>query len=208
MKIIFSKETKSGFIKDIDGKKERYLIEQNLFKKFLVSEIFKVNQIHGNLITINRNGTADGIILTKNNVAATILTADCFSVAIKNKSQNISGIFHCGWRGVVSEILNKGINQIRQNNNDDLIATIFPGIEKCCFEIGMELKEVFEQKHIPLFKIKDKLFADLKTAIKYQLQDLNIFKIEDFSKCTFCNKEFFSYRRDKTKKRHLSFIIN
>ncbi len=208
MNLIFSSQTQAGFIKDIDGKEKREVVKKYLFKEFKIAEILKLNQIHGNVVKIDESGVGDGIVLTKKSVAGTILTADCFPVAIRNKTQNISGIFHCGWRGVVSQILYNGVRLMKKSPKDDFVATIFPGIEECCFEIGEELKSTFLEKNIPVFKRNNKLFADLKTGIKNQLKDLQIKTIEDFSKCTFCNKEFFSFRRNKTSKRHLSFIIN
>ncbi|MBP5202382.1 laccase domain-containing protein, partial [bacterium] len=52
-----------------------------------------------------------------------------------------------------------------------------------------------------------KLHADLKTAIKNELIKAGITKITDNSECTFCTEGYFSYRRDKTEKRHATFVV-
>ncbi|EID8660261.1 laccase domain-containing protein, partial [Campylobacter coli] len=47
---------------------------------------------------------------------------------------------------------------------------------------------------------------DLKALVKFQAQNLGIKNIIDSNICSFDDKTFYSYRRDKTLKRFVSVV--
>ena len=69
------------------------------------------------------------------------------------------------------------------------------------------VEKLNENAEIPMSYVNGKLHADLKTAIKNELKKSGITKIPDDSECTFCGEGYFSYRRDKTEKRHATFVV-
>ena len=87
-------------------------------------------------------------------------------------------------------------------------AVIFPGIDQCCFEIGLELVEGFLEKGIEVQNRNGRYFAFLKEHIIKGLEEEGVKKINDLSECTFCTSGYFSYRKNKTEKRHGTFVIN
>ena len=207
MEIIFSQGKHAGFVKGIDGKVERESFKSYLFKEYSLKEIHTAKLVHGDVVLVNQSGEGDGIIITEEKQGALIYTADCFSVVIHDTKKPIAGIFHSGWKGTEINIVGKGIQKLRELGGKDLSTIIFPAIHKCCFEIGSELIERFTIAHIPIEYRENKIFADLKTAIKKQINNEGVTLIEDLSLCTCCDTSFYSYRRDKTTKRNLSFVI-
>jgi len=197
-----------GFIEDIDVKAEFDRVRDELSAKYGILELHILKQIHSDMIFVDEGGTGDGIIITKPRSGALVRTADCFGVALIDRKMNISGIFHSGWRGTELGISAKGAQMMKEMGCSDIEAVIFPGIEKCCFEIGSELVERFKNAGIPVEMKNGKYFADLKTSIIESLKAQGVENIKDMSECTFCGKGFFSFRKDGTEKRHGAFVIN
>lgn len=206
MNICFSSNKKSGFIIDIDAKENFSDITKYLCKIYDIEHFYHLKQVHGNTIFVDDSGEGDGIILTKPNSAGIILTADCYPISLYDPVSKISGIFHSGWRGTVAQIVPLGISKMQELGCKNIIATIFPGIAQCCFEIGEELESFFLEHNIPIQKKASRLYADLYSAIYSQLKNGGIEHIENRSQCTCCNDDYFSYRRNQTMKRHASFI--
>ena len=150
--------------------------------------------------------SGDGIIITKPSIAL-IRTADCVPVVLFDETADIAGVFHSGWRGTELKIVSKGLAKMKELGCKNISAVIFPAIGFCCFEIGKELLERFADAGIPTEKRGEKYYADLKTAIKNELKNGGVSKISDRSECTFCGEGYFSYRKNKTEKRHATFVV-
>lgn len=196
------------FIKDVDVSANFQKICENLTAEYFLKEILSLKQVHSDIILVDESGEGDGIIITKPMTAAMVRTADCFSVVLIDQDAGISGVFHSGWRGTELGISAKGAEMMKKMGCSNIEAVIFPGIEKCCFEIGSELIERFDTAGIPVEKRDGRYFADLKWSIIEQLKGKGIINIKDLSECTFCNKGYFSFRKDKTAKRHGSYVMN
>jgi len=194
-----------GFIKNRDAKAELESIEAGLKLSFGLETLWRPHQIHSDRIFVDCDGEGDGIIITKPSVAL-IRTADCIPVVLFDRIKNIGGVFHSGWRGTEQKIVSKGAEIMTGMGCSNIEAVIFPGIGACCFEIGPELTERFKNAEIPVTCRNGKLYADLKTAIRNELGKAGVSNISDDSECTFCGEGYFSYRRDKTEKRHATFV--
>lgn len=195
-----------GFIKERDAKAELDEISAELKQKFSLETLWRSHQIHSNMIFVDGEGEGDGIIITKPSIAL-IRTADCVPVVLFDRVADIAGVFHSGWRGTEQKIVSKGVKKMKELGCRNISAVIFPAIGFCCFEIGEELLERFKNAEIPTERRGGKLYADLKTAIKNELQNGGVTDISDQSECTFCGEGYFSYRRDKTEKRHATFVV-
>ena len=195
-----------GFLKDIDAAENFEKIESFLKHKYNVKEVFSLRQIHGDKILVDESGEADGIIITKDNCAGVVRTADCFPVVLFDRNKDIGGVFHCGWRGTELGIHKKGFKMLKNMGCENIEAHIFPGIGRCCFEIGFELEERFKKENIPL-EIRDgKLYADILKKLENDIRELGVGKIDLNAECTYCSGGYFSYRRNGTLKRHATFI--
>ena len=196
----------SGFLKDIDVAENYEKVKDLLKQKYNVDDIFSLKQVHGDKILVDESGEGDGIIITKDSSAGVIRTADCFPVVLFDRNKDIGGVFHCGWRGTEVGIHRKGYKLLSEMGCAQIEAQIFPGIGRCCFEIGFELEERFNKENI-LLEVRDgKLYADILKKLENDLRELGIRKIDSNADCTYCSGGYFSYRRNGTLKRHATFI--
>jgi YfiH family protein len=133
-----------------------------------------------------------------------ILTADCLPIIFNDKNKAI-GIAHAGWRGSVAGISKEVINSMIRNYNtkpEDLSIVFGPCIHACCYKVKEDLikrvKEfTFGEKTI--IKRGDDQFFDLLAFNKALLISLGVKEAaidSSNSKCTSCNKEYHSHRRE------------
>lgn len=154
---------------------------------------------------------ADSAITNQKGVVLTILTADCVPILLFDPKKKAIGAVHSGWRGTEQNIIKKTIKAMQRefdSNPKDLIVGVGPSIRVCCYEVGDEVAERFQNYPKALSK-RDKFHLDVTTICKEQLLSLGVREqnIEINQSCTFCKSEdFFSYRRDKTKGRFISAI--
>jgi len=197
-----------GFLKEIDAATDIDVVKNIIKEKYGVNDVFSLRQVHGDQILVNESGEADGIIVTKSGFAGVVRTADCFPVVLSDEKAGVIGVFHCGWRGTGLGIHVSGFKKMKELGCEEIEATLFPGIGQCCFEIGFELEERFKKVGIPLEVRDGKLFADIRKKLENDLEEIGAKKISSLADCTYCGQGYFSYRKDTTKKRHATFIVN
>lgn len=103
----------------------------------------------------------DAIITKTPGLILAVQTADCLPVIVIDPKRKAVGVFHAGWRGTLGRIVEKGVGEMRRNFGSEpknLQAAIGPGIRKCCFEVGPEVRTQFEAQ----FAYADKLFREIK----------------------------------------------
>ncbi|TBR81537.1 laccase domain-containing protein [Campylobacter novaezeelandiae] len=190
------------------------IINENLFYHLgyeNIKQCIFMDQIHSNKVEIFTkdfiNFSCDGVISTCKNVALCVLSADCLPLLLWHKSGIIAAL-HSGREGTFGNILKESINQFHFLNsdikNEEINLFIGPSISQKNYEIKGELLS-FSQKYFKDFIKNSRL--DLKSIVKEQAKDLNIYNINDCNICTFDDEKFFSYRRDQTKKRFVSVIV-
>jgi YfiH family protein len=141
-------------------------------------------QVHSDVVHVLRADSlptpgqmaGDGLITNLPGVAIAVLTADCFPVLLVDKKNRAVGAFHAGWRGTLQRIVEKGIGAMRReygSRPQDIHAAIGPGIQKCCYAVGEEVKHEFESQ----FAYARELFHEVKESDpvheKYPLLFLN-----------------------------------
>jgi polyphenol oxidase len=113
--------------------------------------VVTLRQIHSDRIHCVSQALAeplvgDGLITDRPGMLLGIQTADCLPVILVDAKHRAIGVFHAGWRGTIQRILEKGAGQMRQCFGTlprDLRAAIGPGVHKCCYEVGEEIREQF-----------------------------------------------------------------
>jgi polyphenol oxidase len=113
-----------------------------------------LRQIHSDLIHyVSAPSSAplagDGLITNTPGILLGIQTADCLPVILVDAKNKAVGVFHVGWRGTISRIVEKGAGEMRRffgTLPKDLHAAIGPGIHSCCYEVSPELREKFESQ--------------------------------------------------------------
>lgn len=162
----------------------------------------------------------DALITNEKEVVLVTFYADCVPIFIVDYKNKAIGIAHSGWRGTVKEI---GVKTIKKMNKEygskpeDLIIGIAPSISKCCFQVGIDVVDVFKNE-LPFSKdfifndiIKDKFKIDLQGIIKQSLVNNGVLEenIEISELCTMCNSDiFFSHRTMGNNRGSLAGIIS
>ena len=174
--------------------------------------LVSLNQIHSNkVLKINnvpkKKLTGDAMITNKQNIAISILTADCAPILIIEKKQKFVGAIHAGWKGAFKGIVKKTIQLLKKNgcSEKDMIACIGPCIKKNSYEVKNDFFKLFKdknKKNVNFFTFKrKKIYFDLSEYIKSQFYENGVKKIDIIRKDTFSLKNnFFSSRRSKKNK--------
>ena len=170
----------------IDSNRSK-LYESLKIKKNIFGE-----QTHSDNITIiskdnmeEKFNGVDGYITCLKNVGLAVFTADCIPVFFFDKKKKTIGVVHAGRAGVEKMIIPKTIDIMEKqfgSSAADIYVSAGPHIMNCCYDIDMDdkLKNQITEKGV-----KDYCFSGI---------------------CTH-EKEFFSYKRDRTEKRMISVIM-
>lgn len=127
-----------------------------------------LRQIHSDLIHRIDQPPAhpipgDGLITDTPGLLIGVQTADCLPVLLVDAKNKAVGVFHAGWRGTVKRIVEKGVGEMRRwfgTKPPDLQAAIGPGIHKCCYQVGEEVRSKFHAQ----FAYGDELFHEIKDS--------------------------------------------
>jgi len=109
-----------------------------------------LRQIHSDLIRVVASSipkVGDGLITDRAGVLLSIVAADCLPILLVDVRQRVVAALHCGWRGTVRRVAQKGVGLMRMlfgSRVRDLRAAIGPGIGVCCYKVGQEVVEEFE----------------------------------------------------------------
>ena len=130
-----------------------------------------------------------------------VLTADCLPILLANKSQDIVGSIHAGWRGMVAGVIENTISAM-QSNVEDIMVWLGPAISQSAFEVGDEVRDIFLNMHLQnedCFKMNDnkRWQADIYQLARIKFELLGIENIFGGSYCTYRDSDlFYSYRRE------------
>jgi YfiH family protein len=158
----------------------------------------------------------DGLVTDEPGVLLGIQTADCLPILIADRERRAVGAFHAGWRGTLKGIVGRGVAAMGREFGSmprDLTAAVGPGIGRCCFGVGAEVRELFRARYgyaEELFSEEPRLSLDLAEANRRQLVAAGLEPDSIFSlgACTSCRtEEFFSYRAEGGKTGRLLAVI-
>lgn len=182
-----------------------------------------LKQVHGDRIVDVEDpapklkGEGDALATDSPGVFIGINTADCVPILIVDPKQRVCAAVHAGWRGTHAGIVEKTISHLRLRygcDPSDLRVALGPAIGRCCFEVGPEVIEAFEQKmgeRIEAYVDRrgEKGLMDLRGLNRHALAEagLDADHIETVGPCTLCEPEnFHSYRQaGGAEGRQLSF---
>jgi YfiH family protein len=132
-------------------------------------------------------GEADGQVMAAPGLAGLVFTADCLPVALAGPGGVT--MLHCGWRGLAAGIVAKGAAAVCATD-----AAIGPGIGRCCYEVGDEVRGAFAELGEG---IADGRMLDLAEVARCLLASAGVERTEVAGLCTSCERSlFFSHRRD------------
>jgi YfiH family protein len=172
-------------------------------------KIILLNQVHSNKFhyigmhsKLNNKFEGDALVTDRKNTPIAILTADCAPVLIYDDKKKMIAAIHAGWKGSYKGIVKKVVKfMIKKGcSSKNITAAIGPCISSNNYEVKEDFIKKFikkDKKNIIFFKKnKDKNYFSLNKYIHFQLNSLNIKKIDIINKDTFNTKNnFFSARR-------------
>jgi YfiH family protein len=189
----------------------------DLFQLILPKPWVFVKQIHSSkVINVNKDklnstltviGQADALVTTEKDIVLAVLGADCPCVLFSSKEGPI-GASHAGWRGLKDGILLNTVTMLRQLGANEIYAARGPCACVNCYEFGQEILE-FEKIYGSKIKQVDKngkAYLNLRKVIELELENLGVELVWQATECTICSNKYFSFRRDKTTKRHVAAI--
>ncbi|MFA9396719.1 MAG: peptidoglycan editing factor PgeF [Clostridiaceae bacterium] len=159
----------------------------------------------------------DGLITNIKNIALATIHADCVPLFFIDPKLKIIGLAHSGWKGTVNKIGENMISVFKENYGSrpqDILVGIGPSIGPCCFEVGVDVKEEFEQMTPSISEcirpVGEKYHIDLWQVNKKILMNVGVLEenIKTTDVCTMCNKEvLFSHRGSLGKRGSLLAIL-
>ena len=125
-----------------------------------VDQLVRVHQVHGADILIRRAGDAqvatlpDADIVVSNDpaVAIAIQAADCVPILIADRRSGAVAAAHAGWRGLAAGVPRVTVETLAREFGSrpaDLVAAAGPSIGACCYEVGPEVRQRFEEARWP-----------------------------------------------------------
>ena len=176
-------------------------------------------QVHGKNVLIVRQSdfnleikfkiikNVDGLVTKEKNVFLGVKTADCIPILFFEPITGIIGVAHAGRKGTRLNIVKSVIQKMVESGAivDSILIEMGPAISQEHYEVTQKIFQQFVlETDIPQKERK----LDLKKVIISQLiqEGIREKNIVNHKICTFEEEIFFSYRRDKTKERQISFI--
>lgn len=167
----------------------------------------------------------DGLLTNKRGISLSLRFADCTPILFYDPVKNVIGNIHSGWKGTVQKIGQKGLLKMIKEYDcrvEGIICLIGPCIGKCHFEVGEDVKEIFENTFSYLGNLENiitkgekkeegqKYFIDTTLINKMLLEEVGIpsDNIIESNICTVCNSDkMHSYRTHKEKSGRNTAII-
>jgi YfiH family protein len=186
----------------------------SFWRRFRSGPYFR--QEHGDEVHVVERGErpvrGDGIILIESGIAAIVKTADCLPIIITEPEYPMAAIVHAGWRGTVRKITQKAVRKmvLLGARPEHLTAFLGPSIRPCCYEVGEEVRDMFQKEGF-----NEKVFSnkngsghlDLAQANRELLAAEGVDHVHDTGLCTYCRNDIFaSYRRGERSARQISFV--
>jgi len=174
-----------------------------------------MEQIHSNIVkVINETETlykCDALVTDKYNIPLMVMVADCIPILFYDMTKNIIAVAHAGRAGTFENISGNTIDTMIKEfncNPKDIVADLGPSIQKCCYEVSLELVDETATTFGEQFVFQRNI--DLQGINKQQLlekglQEKNITISNTCTKCS--NKPYFSYRKDNSCGRFAGIII-
>ena len=216
--------------------KEQIEENKNNYKKICktigieYNDIVKTNQVHKDIIkNIDKKinigspdfcekeyAETDGLRTNKKKLAICATCADCIIMMMYDKKKKVVANVHSGWRGTVQKVAEKTIckmEELYNCNPKDIICCISPSIRNCHFEVGEDVKNIFEETFTTMadeiIKKQEKWYIDtVKLNIEMlKSKGLKEENIVDSKICTVCNSNLIHSYRGSNKHNGLEIGI-
>lgn len=145
-------------------------------------------------------GDADALVTNRDDIAISVLSADCATVAF-GSPEGIIGAAHGGWRGVAAGVIGRTVEAMVALGASRVVAALGPCAHGECYEFsGDELSHLERQfgPEVRSTTAAGRPALDLPAAVFSALRTAGAQLVEGVDRCTICDQEYFSFRRDHT----------
>ncbi len=208
--------------------------ERNSYKRLCdavgldVSNVTKPKQKHTNKIKRvdkvylpEEIGEIDGLITNKQNLVLATTNADCILYLLYDRKNNAIANVHSGWKGSYQRIIENAIDEMINEfgtEPKDLIICICPSIRKCCFEVDLDVRDMFYEEFSFLEDInkfilngfeENKFYIDTVGINNCLLVQKGVRKenIYDSGICSMCHDDMIHSYRSEGKEFKLATAI-
>ena len=177
-----------------------------------------LKQVHGNRVVrlgdpdfAAGSTEADAVIGDRAGAICVVQTADCLPVLFCASDSREIAAAHAGWRGLAGGVLDATIARL-STPPAELLAWLGPAIGQARFEVGGEVREAFAAAGFDCASRftrnpDGRWQADLFGLAEDRLHALGVAAVYGRRDCTFDQPDrYYSYRRDGTTGRMLSFV--
>lgn len=192
-----------------------YLDSLKVVDRFIV----ETNQVHGNTVHYlmwPKKGPrleGDAFISDRPGMVCFVRTADCVPILVADCARRAVAAVHAGWRGTAADVAGETIRAMGRSFGTkpaDCVAAIGPRICGGCYEVGGEVIAALESlalcdgwrvggRNVDLGK------ANAELLVRAGLDPASV---ETLPRCTSCDRDFVSWRRDRTEnERQFNFIV-
>ncbi len=195
------------------------------------SAIVTGRQVHGNSVQIvNETHAGRGATFIEDAIPATdalvtrtvglpllVYTADCVPIIVYDASTHTLGVAHAGWRGTVSNVAGALVETMRDafgSVPNELLVGIGPSIGPCCYEVGGEVIDSWQNLDIDrgdeaVIRSGDRVHLDLWRAneLAFESAGVPLERIERSELCTRCESDRYFSRRSGVGHRGLFATI-
>lgn len=171
-----------------------------------------VHQVHGDGVVVARTATpagldADALVTTDRAIALAVRTADCAPVALA--ADGVVGVVHAGWRGLMSKVVERAVEQMRELGANDVVAALGPCIHPECYEFGAAtLDEVAALlgEVVRGTSSRGTPALDVPRAVRAALAGAGVDLVHDEGVCTACSSAHWSHRARADAERQATVI--
>lgn len=176
--------------------------------KDMIAGAVTAEQIHSNKVAYvtGKSKQIKGVdaLVTDKYLDLGIRTADCLPVIFFDRKKKLIAVVHAGWQGLIKGIIKNTVFYLKKlgGQQKEIFVAIGPHIGNCCYDVDYDRVSEFKKVKIStniFIRRNSRWFIDLAIFASQQMIELGISKenIDVLPYCTFCNTEFYSFRRDK-----------
>ena len=163
-----------------------------------------LKQVHGVRVLESQSGEADACIAREAGRVCVVQMADCMPVLFSDTDGTVVAAAHAGWRGLAGGVLEATVKAMGVPPGK-ILAWLGPAIGARAYEVGEDVRAAFAGYEFAFTQNRPgHWLLDLYAVARAKLASLKEVTGGDY--CTYSDRRFFSFRRDRTRSRMGAFI--
>lgn len=139
---------------------------------------------------------ADAAYTRTENLACTVMSADCMAIMLSNRNGTEVAAVHAGWKGLLDGVIENTVSKFL-SARDELHVWFAPSICQQHFEVGFEVADLFSLYSDALAPSANdkKILLDLVCVAANKLKALGVHHLYYSEQCTYSTENLFSHRK-------------